>query len=405
MAAYKYLSPDGVIVPDTSAILTEAETEFKDVMGQDVPTDEETPQGVLIASDVAVRSEVVANNAALANQINPNYAGGIFLDDLWAFTGGRRRDSTYTLVDNVKLTGVPGVRIPSGVRRQSTLGDMFQLLSAVNLDANGIGYGQFQALVSGPVACPVGTLTKPVSGYTSVGWETSYNEEAGSIGTTRQSDLSAKQERKQTLALNGRSLSEAVYSRVRAVDGVRSISFRENFTDTQQVIDGITLVKNSVWVAVDGGIDADIAAALYRAKTGGGGWNGAVSVPYKDPFSGQQTTVKFDRPTAKPIMVRVMADVVGTSTGNPETLIKQALVDYANGLLENGEPGFVLGEDVSPYELGAAINYRAAGTIFVRKIEIATQPSSGSPVYSTNTMPIGLKEKATLDLDSVVVVV
>lgn len=404
MAAYKYLSPDGVIVPDTSAILLEAETEFKDAMGQDIPTDSETPQGVLIASDVAVRSEVVANNAAVANQINPNYAGGIFLDDIWAFTGGKRRDSTYTLVDAVKLTGVPGVRIPSGVRRKTSIGDMFQLLNSVILDNNGVGYGQFQAMEAGPVPCPVGSLTVPVEGYTSVGWETSFNEEEGSIGTKRQSDLSAKQERKQTLALNGRSLSEAVYSRVRAVDGVRSISFRENNQDVARVIDGINMARNSVWVAVDGGVDSDIAAALYRAKSGGAGWNGAVSVTIKDPFSKQSDIVKFDRPVAKPIVVRVTADVVGTSTGNPEALIKQAIVDYANGLLDNGEPGFVLGEDVSPYELASAINYVAGGTIFVRKIEIANQVSTGSPAYSTDTMAIGLKEKASVDLNSITVV-
>lgn len=406
MESYKYLTPDGVIVPDTSAILTEAETEFKDVMGQDVPTDEETPQGVLIASDVAVRSEVVANNAALANQINPNYAGGIFLDDIWAFTGGKRRASTYTLVDNVTMKGTPGVRIPSGARRKTTAGDVFQLVSSVILDANGTGYGQFQALEAGPIPCPVHSLTVPVQGYTAIGWETSTNDEAGIIGTNKQSDLSAKQERKQTLALNGRSLSEAVYSRVRAVDGVRSLSFRENYEDTQKVIDGITLVKNSIWVCVDGGLDADIFDALYRTKTGGTGYNGAVvTTAYKDPFSGQKMTIKFDRPTAKPLLVRVTADVVGTSVTNPEGLIKQAVVDYANGLLENGEPGFVLGEDISPYELASAVNYRAAGAIFVRKVEIANQVATGSPTWSTDTMAIGLKEKGSVDLDSVTAVI
>lgn len=403
MAAYKYLSPDGVIVPDTSEILTEAKNEFGDVMGQDVPTDEETPQGVLIASDVAVRSEIVANNAAVANQINPNYAGGIFFDDIWAFTGGKRRPATYTLVDNVKLTGTPGVSIPSGARRRTTAGDTFQLLSSVILDANGVGYGQFQALESGPVPCPANSLTVPVQGYTSVGWETSTNEEAGTIGTKEQSDLSAKQERKQTLALNGRSLSEAVYSRVRAIDGVRSISFRENFTDTQQTIDGIILVKNSIWVCVDGGTDADIFDALYRSKTGGAGFNGAVSTTtYQDPFSGQKMTIKFDRPVAKPIKVRVSYTVNGTLSANPEALIKQAIVDYGAGVLGNDEQGFVLGEDVSPFELAAAVNYRAGGAIFVSKVEIADDVSS--PVWSVATKAIGLKEKATVDLNSVLAV-
>ena len=94
MATYEYVSPEGVIVPDTSEILKTTETEWKDTLGQDISVEEQTPQGVLIASDVAVRSEVAAGNAALANQFNPNYAGGIFLDDIWALTGGKRREAT-----------------------------------------------------------------------------------------------------------------------------------------------------------------------------------------------------------------------------------------------------------------------------------------------------------------------
>lgn len=404
MAAYKYLSPEGVIVPDTSAILEETNTEFTDVMGKDVPVNQSSPQGVLIASDVAVRSEVVANNAALANQINPNYAGGIFLDDIWALTGGKRRAATYTLVDNVKLTGVPGVPIPSGSRRATTYGDVFQLLTTVTLDANGVAYGTFQALEQGPVSCPVNSLTVPVQGYTAIGWETSTNEEAGVLGSSQQSDLSVKQERKQTLALQGRSLTEAVFSRVRALDGVRSMTFRENKTNAAKTIDGISLGPNSVWVCVDGGLDTDIANALYRSVSGGAGYNGSVVVKTKDQFSGQTEDIKFDRPVAKPIIVRVTGRVTGSMTSNPEAIIKQAVVDYGAGLMDNGEPGFVLGEDVSPYELASAVNYKAPG-IFVIKVEIANQPTSGvQPTWQTTTMDIGLKEKATVDLASVLVV-
>lgn len=402
MATYKYLSPEGVIVPDTSAILDETNQEWKDVLGQDLDVNPETPQGVVIASDVAVRSEVVANNAAMANQINPNYAGGVFLDDIWALMGGKRRAATYTLVDGVTLAGVPGVVIPSGSRRATTSGDVFQLLTTVQLDnATGKGVGIFQALEPGPIPCAAHALTVPVQGYTSVGWETSDNPNAGAMGRLTQSDLSAKQERVQTLGQQGRSVPDAVYGNVRALDGVRSITFRENYTKTDATIDGIFLVANSVWVCVDGGVDANIAAALYRSKTGGADWNGAVTVNYKEPRFGQTFPIKFDRPTPKPITTRVSYTVVGSISGDPVALIKQAVVDYANGLLENGEEGFVLGEDVSPFEIAAAVNYRVPG-LFISKVEIADQATT--PTWSVVTKAIGLKEKATIDLDHVLAV-
>lgn len=401
MATYNYVSPEGLIVPDTSEIKSTTETEWKDTFGQDISVEPQTPQGVIIASDVAIRSEVAANNAALANQFNPNYAGGVYLDDIWALTGGKRRDATYTIVDNVALAGVPGVVIPSGARRRTANGDLFQLLTTVTLDSVGNGTGIFQALEPGPVPCPAHSLVTPVQGYTSVGWETSDNPQEGTIGRDRQSDLSAKQERRRTLALQGRSLGEAVYSNVRAIDGVRSISFRENMTDATATIDGISLTEHSIWVCVDGGTDADIAAALYRSKTGGAGYNGAVTVPYKDSRFGQTFNIKFDRPTAKPVMARVTCFVSGQVSGDPEALIKQAIVDYANGLLDNGEEGFTLGEDVSPWELGAAVNYVVPG-VFISKVEIANAVTT--PTWGVATIEMGLNEKATITADGVQVV-
>ena len=402
MATYEYVSPEGVIVPDTSEILKTTETEWKDTLGQDISVEEQTPQGVLIASDVAVRSEVAAGNAALANQFNPNYAGGVFLDDIWALTGGKRRDATYTIIDNVDMAGVPGVVIPSGSRRATPAGDVFQLLTTVTLDSStGKGKGIFQALEPGPVPAPANSLTVPVRGYTSVGWETSNNPQDGTIGRAQQSDLSAKQERRRTLALQGRSISEAVYSNVRALEGVRSISYRENYEGTAKTIDGISLAAHSIWVCVDGGTDNDIAAALYKSKTGGTGYNGATSVNYKDPIFGQTFVTKFDRPTAKPVMVRVTGFVSGQVIGDPEAMVKQAVVDYANGILASGEEGFVLGEDVSPWEIGAAVNYVVPG-LFISKVEVANK--AVTPTWGTATLAMGLNEKATVGLDDVLVV-
>ena len=84
MADYQYIDTTGVIVPDTATIQSEVEGEYKAVFGQDLVVTPNTPQGVLITAEVAARSNVVRNNAALANQINPNLAGGVFLDAIWA---------------------------------------------------------------------------------------------------------------------------------------------------------------------------------------------------------------------------------------------------------------------------------------------------------------------------------
>jgi len=397
---YKYLSPAGVIVPDTAEIKLETQSEWKELFGQDLDVNDETPQGLMIGQEVAVRSEVVANNAAVANQINPNIAGGVFLDDIWSFTGGKRRQATYTTIYNVVLTGSPGAIIPSGSRRATSTGkDIFELIDTAVIGSNGQATAIFQALEPGAIPAPAGSLTVPVDGYTAVGWETSNNPQAGLQGLPSQSDIQARRERKETLALQGRSIAEAVYSNVRALPEVLSLSFRENVENTTKVIDGITLVAHSVWACVDGGENIDVAEALYSAKTGGANWNGAVEVPVTDPFSKQGSTVKFDRPTAVPVMVRFTLSATGNVT-NPSGTIRAAVLNYVNGLSD--EQGFTLGEDVSPFELAAAANLAAPG-MFIKKVEVALK--TVSPDWQVSTIEIALNQKPILDATDILVVV
>lgn len=96
MADYQFITSQGVIIPDTSTLRDDVESEFKSVFGQDLDVSPETPQGALITMEVENRDAIVRNNAELANQINPDLAGGIFLDAIWALMGGQRFDATHS---------------------------------------------------------------------------------------------------------------------------------------------------------------------------------------------------------------------------------------------------------------------------------------------------------------------
>lgn len=114
MADYGFIVETGVIVPDTSDQLAQVQSEYRTAFGDDLDVSPETPQGVLIAAETESRDSVARNNAALANQINPNLAGGVFLDALWALTGGARFVATPSVIRGVELGGVPGAIIPEG---------------------------------------------------------------------------------------------------------------------------------------------------------------------------------------------------------------------------------------------------------------------------------------------------
>lgn len=396
MADYKFVTGTGTILPDTADLRTEVEDEWKAAFGQDLQTTPDTPQGVMITAETAARAEVAKNNAALANQINPNLSGGVYLDAICALLGLERAAATRSLLRDVVLTGQPMTPIPAGIRARTASGDLFESVGAVVLDSFGNATVDFQSVEFGPVMATIGSLTHVVDSV--LGWETVDNLTAAIPGVLEQSDESLRELRRRTLARQGISTVEAIISDVSAIDNVRSMQFRENIAATTQVIDGISMVAHSVWACVDGGLDADIARALLNNKTNGAAWNGAVVVPVLEPFSGQTYDVKFDRPDPVAILVRVSVRQ-GSSLADPQIAVRDAVMAYVNGEIPN-ERGFVVGVDVSPFEIAGAVSYFLPG-MFVSKVEVALAPGGA---WQTTELTIALDEIATTQSGSITVI-
>lgn len=384
--AYTYVDTTGTIVPDTADILTQVQDEYKTVFGADLIVTPDTPQGVLITVETLARATVADNNAAIANQINPNLAGGVFLDAILALTGSQRTTSTYTIV-SCNLTGVSGTIIPQGSLAQDTLGNQYASQAAVTLAAGmpGTATVNFVSLVPGPITVSPSTLIHIMSSV--LGWETITNPAAQSvIGSATQSDLSAKVFRINTLFAQGSSLAGAITSALYAVPGVSSLSFLENIAPTTQVISGVTMIGHSIYTCVNGGTDIDIANALVAKKSGGAAYNnGASSMPVTEtitvPFSNQIMNILFDRPDPIPVLVKVTASVAA-SIQDPEQSIINAVLAYANNDTTQlgGEPGLLVGTSVSCFEIAGAIN-RLNPAIYLHNV----QTSLASSVNYANT--------------------
>lgn len=382
MANYQYIDSTGVIIPDTSTILAGVQAEYKSAFGNDLVVTPDTPQGVLITAEALARAEVVNNNAALANQINPNVAGGVFLDAILALTGMQRTPSTPSTIANVALTGVPGTVIPAGTQAKTAVGDLFQSITIVTLDGTGNATVNFQSVNSGPIPCAINALTSIVTNV--LGWETVTNPTAAVLGTNTQSDQSARALRLNTLAFQAVALPEAITSALYNVSGVQSLTFQENIADTTQTINGISMISHSIYACVNGGTDNNVAAAMLENKSSGCGWNGSTTVNVVEPASGQTYAVKFDRPTQVGILVRV------TTSNGVAADIQQAVLDYAAGIVD-GLTGYVVGGDVSPFEIAGAIT-REFPQYYIKNVEISlTSPVSyqNSPIaIAVNQIPL-----------------
>lgn len=389
---YNYITETGVIVADTSDVLTEVQSEWQQAFGAGLDVDSSTPQGVMINAETATRVAVSQANAKLANQINPNLASGIFLDALCALLGLFRAAATATQVTNVTLTGIINTPIPAGSR--VTLGPggaVFTLQTGVVLSDNGsgggIGYGTFVCSVTGPVACASGALNTPFD--TVLGWETVTNNQSGTpasvttLGTLQQSDASLRALRNNTLALQGISTPQAQVSNLYAIPGVTSVAYLENVTSAPLTINGVTLAAHSIWACVDGSATAlEIATSLLKNKTDGAGWNGAQSVAVLEPASGQTYTVMFDVPTYV-FIYGAMTIRQGTYGGTLQADAAQAVADYFVGNVD-GFTAIGIGQSVSPFEIAAAVVSACPGCI-VMGCSIGTAPGALNPADITVT--------------------
>lgn len=389
---YDYVIPSGVITPDTTDIQDDVIAEFKTAFGADLITTANTPQGVLITAETLARDSVATNNATLANQINPNIAGGVFLDAIGALTGSVRNPEEFTLV-TANLTGVAGTIINAGAQAQdSTTLEIYESLTTVTLAVDGTGSAVFRAINAGPIVVAAGDLDTIVSNV--LGWETVTNPaEQDSVGSEEQSDAAFRELRKVTLASQGTALPEAIISGLYETDGVKSVAFRENIAATTEVIDGVTMVPHSIYACVDGGSDVDVANVLLAKKSGGCAYNNGPGINISEtvvvPFSGQSMDILFDRPNLIPVYVRVTVKV-GTSLVDPTTSVKDAIVNYANGDTP-GEPGLIVGQAVSSFELAGAVNIENPG-LYVKEVTTSTDGIS----FDTAEIAIGIFEKATI---------
>jgi len=399
MPIYDYVVDTGTIVPNTADIRSDIEAEYLALFGSDLSLDPSTPQGLLITAETTSRDAVARNNAQLANQINPNLAGGIFLDAIGALTQTTRKPNGYSTISGAVVTGVPNTTLPLGSIALTTLGFEFATILPVTFSAIGVAVVDFRAVNFGAIPAEINTLTT-ISPGSVLNWETVTNPNAAVTGELEETDEAFREARKRRLGMQGMGQSESVISALLALPGVTDVLYRENTAAVTQVIDNVTMISHSLYVCVDGGVDSQIAQALTTVKNAGCGYNGAVTVNYVDAYSGQTIPVQFDRPTL--IGVATVVTVRGSSVGalpDPTQIITGAIMSYAFGLLP-GESGLKLGVPVSPFEFSGAIN-KVAPSVFVELVEVAYQSNL---IYRTTSLPIEVFQKANISPDFINIV-
>ena len=303
---------------------------FKEQGRPDLNTDPETPQGQIIDSETAAIHQKDVELAFLAQQFNPQTASGRWQDALAKIYFINRKPAINSSCV-CTLTGINGTTVTAGALIRSSYDQtLWSLNEDATIGADGTTTATFTCQSEGAIQAGVATLTQIVT--TTPGWDAVTNATAAEVGQLVESQAAFEARRYQSVALNGRSTTAAVYARVAEVDNVIAAYVTDNKTNVNKTVDGYTLSPHSIYVAAIGGDDDDIAQAIYNSVSAGCDYNGNTTVNVTDPNTGGIEAVTFMRPTQLPLYVKVTIQDDGNLPDGYEAIVQQAVYNNFYGL-------------------------------------------------------------------------
>ena len=276
---------------------------FKSDDTPDINTAPETPQGQIIDAETLAITQKDAELAFLANMFNPKTARGIWQEALAEIYFIKRKKAVNSRCYCV-LTGLNGTLIEKGSKIQSSADDTYwYLLETVTINDNSSVTALFECESEGAVIASPNTLNKIIT--TVAGWDTVNNIQSATVGTFEESQQAFEKRRYDSVALNSVGTIASVFSRVNQIDDVVGCYVVDNKTNINKIIDDYLLKPHSIYVAVIGGSNQDIAEAIYRSLSAGCDYNGNTQITVVDPHTHAKEKVTFMRPTQQNVYIKV----------------------------------------------------------------------------------------------------
>ena len=400
-------SEAGAIFPEPDAVLAGAcldiQAAFNNLLYLD-PDDSAslvTPQGQFAQTLTAARLEKDSDVNFMSSQFNPATCAGIWQDGMGAlFYGMKRIQAASTKVDCV-CVGVVGLTIPAGVSVSDTAGNIYVSKNAGIIGAGGNITIQFDNVETGPISASANSVTTIYNSLGIVGWDTVNNPAAGVDGQDVETPQAFEARRQLSLAQYGHSqLSSIVANIYLKAPGVTMVFAAENDTGSPLAILSYTLAAHSILLTVLGGVDADVARAIWEKKSAGAAYNGNTPVIVQDtdgygtPYP--STTVKFERPAATNVYFKVTAVNSASLPANKETLIKDAIIARFVG--SSGSAREVIGSLVSAGNYYAPVLAAIPGII----VNVINVGAAASPTGSS--LQIGAAFYPTIQASNIAIV-
>jgi uncharacterized phage protein gp47/JayE len=402
----------GFKVKRLADILADLKTKMETVID---PVSEESLQidledGSIISQQIGIFAEQISlcwqAAAAAALQFDPLANTGAGQTGTCQING-IIRSAGYPSVIPLTVTGAVGTVVPKG-SLVATVDNAYQFetVDYVTIGEGGTAEINANCTVKGPVDTGTGTVISvltPVSGWTAV-----TNGETLVVGALDETDAELRERQQKSTAYTARCHIEAIYAAIANVEGVTYCRVYQNDT---LVEDARTLPAKSIAAIVLGGVDEDIAEAIFYRVGPGISYYGNLpdnedkGIEFTD-LQGEKYYVNFWRPVEVPIDIEIT--ITQTDSTFPsityEDDIENAILAYVSGgagavgaSSNFDRDGFPPGEDVILSQLYTPIN--SVPGFSVTSLEIAKH----GEVVGTANIDIDWNEVATFTAGNITV--
>lgn len=395
------ITEQGIEIPEVQEVLTGVLQDFNEAFGGNLNiSNVATPQGYLSAEIAYYLTLKNAQLAFLSAMFDPSTSQGRWLDALAQIYFVQRKQATPTVVTCL-CTGVVGYTLPAGSLARDAQGYIFESLGDAVFASNGQATVQFQCQTLGAIDVPVGSLTNIHSAVT--GWDAITNTVAGVMGSDEESDRAFEQRRYDSVAQLSQGSIGALRGAVASLDGVSDVFVTEN-TTSNSVTMGATnysLLPHSVYVAVVGGTDSEVADTIWRRKNAGSNMNGNTSVTiydtdsYSTPYPSY--TITFMRPTSTPVYVEVNIDQNSNLPADLNDLVAEAIIDIFTGEAGNGR-GRIGGTVYAAAYYTAISDISEAINVLSIYIDKTASPTSTSVEFGIDETPVLSANQITVNV-------
>jgi uncharacterized phage protein gp47/JayE len=385
------IDENGIYKPDYATVLAYFQNQFRTIFGQDINIDPDTQDGQQIAIFAAAVDDANAMAVQVYNAFSPSSARGVGLSSVVKINGIKRLVATNSTVD-LTVVGQAGTTITGGIATDDG-GNQWLLPATVVVPVGGSITVTATAKEVGAISALPGTVTG--IGTPTRGWQSVTNPSAADPGQPVELDATLRQRQTVSTALPSRTVFEGTVGAVASITGVTRLKGYENDTGTT---DANGIPGHSISLVVQGGDATAIAQAISDKKTPGTGTYGTTSVNVTDEY-GVTRAIKFYRPTTATIKVAISLTALAGYTTAIETSIKQAVVDFINGLDIGGTSGAVEWAEVFvPANLVLA---SGAKTYKITALTIAKNAGS----FGTSDLPIAFNEAPSAALTDIAITV